>query len=371
MLYSFVASLALHLLVLACAVVMVGISGFFPPEPLQGSPANEVVVYLPDLIPEEAPPISKQEEMPYIRTGAHGVSERPPGKADFYSDKDTIAASEKPGSAEGDPLPTQEGLQDMPFLELQDRRYSDGERENENASAAPSAMVPPSFPAPRPEPAPEPVKVAEAIIAPSSSQTREESFSDALDIIENMPISQDRDTPPQDVPEEKARNLDESRMAESLPPLQETVSEITPREPVPLQAPSPPGSDGQEGFRPETRRTKMTGTISSLGDAAVNAAATPLGRYKKQIGQSIERLWHRYRQDRADFLEFGSMKLRFDVDRYGKPRNLKILKNDANAVMMDFTLSAILEADIPPMPEEIIDILENESLEVTYDVIIY
>ena len=47
------------------------------------------------------------------------------------------------------------------------------------------------------------------------------------------------------------------------------------------------------------------------------------------------------------------------------------MKNDANAIMVDFTLSAILEADIPPMPAEILDILEDETLDVTYDVIIY
>jgi len=116
---------------------------------------------------------------------------------------------------------------------------------------------------------------------------------------------------------------------------------------------------------------KVSGTISNRGKAALNVEESELGKYKKAVTQAIERKWHRYRQNYADFVTYGSLRLKFKVNERGTPVNLKIAKNNSNAIMTEFTLKSILDADIPPMPKKIKELLRGRGLEITYDVIIY
>ena len=118
----------------------------------------------------------------------------------------------------------------------------------------------------------------------------------------------------------------------------------------------------------------MSGSLTNIGrNAAVDAEKTPLGQYKKQVGQAVERRWHALRQQNAAFVSFGSLKISFLVDRNGHvaPKQINLLHRDANTVVTDFSIRAITEAKIPPMPAEIITLLGNQPLEVTYDIIIY
>jgi hypothetical protein len=59
------------------------------------------------------------------------------------------------------------------------------------------------------------------------------------------------------------------------------------------------------------------------------------------------------------------------VNKNGKPEDLKIVFAEANAVMTDFTISSILEAGIPPIPKDLLPILDKERFEIEYDVVIY
>ncbi len=207
----------------------------------------------------------------------------------------------------------------------------------------------------------------ENVPRPRETELEEKSFSDRLDSIEVAKVEQDRERlEGDDVPAKMVEESPTEQVSEVSPEATQ-MPQVMPAEPIsPVQS-----SASTPGFRPETRATSMRGTISNRGRPSVAAFESPLGRYKAEVSRAIEKLWHRFRQDRAEFVVYGSIKLEFKVDRHGNPRNLKILHNDANAIMVDFTLSAILKADIPPMPEEILDILDNETLEVTYDVIIY
>ncbi|MFV1994908.1 MAG: hypothetical protein ACC661_05675, partial [Verrucomicrobiales bacterium] len=286
------------------------------------------------------------------------------------------------------PLPSTEGMEKMPFVEIEDREYVDGEMAVDQAAptspASRPSMVQPTPPTPpkptppkptplkpkppAPEPAP-PTQLVAAATMPPPPEVSDPGFSDMLDVIETRPPGEPRRL---EMTEEAPEVVGEAPPERPLEARQEKAQE-NPREPVPQQQPAPDTmpSQGIDGFTPHTRKTSIRGTISNRGRASVSAAETPLGRYKAAVGHAIEKLWHRYRVDNADFVVYGNLQLRFQVDRYGNPRNVEIIKNEANAIMADFTLSAILEADIPAMPEEILDILEDESLEVIYDVIIY
>ena len=150
---------------------------------------------------------------------------------------------------------------------------------------------------------------------------------------------------------------------------------LQPEPQVSVATPPPtPGSEEakkENVFQPHTRRNRVAGTISNRGKSAVNAAETPLGRYTRKVTGAVERRWHMERRVKADFVTYGSLRVSFVVAKTGKAGRLKIIENDANPIMTDFTLGAILDADIPPMPSEVRELLGDEPLEITYDVIIY
>jgi hypothetical protein len=92
----------------------------------------------------------------------------------------------------------------------------------------------------------------------------------------------------------------------------------------------------------------------------------------KQVTSAIEREWHRKRRVHADFVTYGTIQLEFTVNRHGKVRSLAIKnRHGANAIMQDFTLNAVLDARIPPMPPGLPEIMDHEGLQISYDIIVY
>jgi outer membrane biosynthesis protein TonB len=388
-LVSLALSIGVHLLVATAAVFLVGFGSVLSSEQVEAKPPSEVVMYFPQIMvdaPPEPESEAEKEAQQFIRTGDENVLEEAPENAPFYSDKSTSAESEVMPDPEADNnLPSQDGLKDMPFKELKDREYIDGEEVRDQAGAPPTlaaAVVPPAPVAPPmelidvQEPSDDEAKEeGTSDDLPAPTPLRERSFADALDMIDvRAPRESDalRETQGKmdEELEEKISEADEERRAQEKPVVQEQM----PGAPTPPQAPAPETMPlpGEQGFTPHTRATSMRGSLSNTGkSASVLAEATPLGRYKQAVSAAIGRLWHRYRQDNMDFVVFGSLKLEFKVDRQGNPRNLRVTDNDANEIMANFSMRAVMDADIPPMPEEIIGILDDGMLEVTYDVIIY
>ncbi|MEM7144798.1 MAG: hypothetical protein AAF591_06660 [Verrucomicrobiota bacterium] len=388
---SVVLSVGLHLLLAVVAVLLVGFGSMISSEQAQAKPASEVVMYFPQIMveaPVEPAPEEEAARQQFIRTSEENRTDERPEAAPFYSDKSTLAQSEMDADPEANNnLPSREGMEDVPFQELADREYVDGEALRDQAGSAPSqpAMAVPPSPLAPPmelidvEDAAEEAREGEgeADELPASVPMEERSFADALDIIEaGSPREADamRDTTGRVEEEMEER---ESETEDELKKLEKEVVRQEPMEPTPALPPQTPAPEvmplpGEAGFTPHTRATAMRGSLSNTGkSASVLAEETPLGRYKQAVSAAIGRLWHRYRQDNMDFVVFGSLKLEFKIDPNGTPRELKVTDNDANEIMANFSMRAVMDADIPPMPEEIIGILDDGMLEVTYDVIIY
>ncbi len=85
----------------------------------------------------------------------------------------------------------------------------------------------------------------------------------------------------------------------------------------------------------------------------------------------MQRSWHLARIARGDFAKYGSLKVRFWIERSGKIVDLKVLRNDADPVMVDFSISGIRDADLPPVPGELIDQTQDGRMEFDYEIIIY
>ncbi|MEZ5303100.1 MAG: hypothetical protein R3F11_21030, partial [Verrucomicrobiales bacterium] len=353
-----------------------------PPEP----EPREVMIF-----PEILKPQKLEEERPYVRTTQNAPEDNSPDRTQFQSDRNTTAATELPPDPDGDkPLPTQQG-EDLPAIELERREYTDGKIADDATQGAPlpeeSPAVAQNDPAPPEPPEPEPLKPRLDPPLPDPDQQPTEERPEEMPEEKPMLIAKADPLPrPFAIDDPTAEPMIEETPEPTDDPLDPLEDEPTPlsipkpevRKPLPLD-PKPAmkigANDAPEPdvFQPQTRKHKIAGTISNRGDASVNAEATPIGRYMRQVTGAIEKRWHRNRQANGDFVTYCSMRISFHVNKEGKPEDLTFDPqfSDANAVIKNFTLDAILNADIPPIPEEIRGILNNERVEITYDVIIY
>lgn len=254
-------------------------------------------------------PVPKPKNAPeYVETSASQRAEKPPENAPFESDKDTQAASPLPASGDA-PVPTLDG-EISPALSLENRDYTPGRE------ALPSA---PPAPAPTQSAPPEPS--AEAQPTPRTSS--------GIALLE--------------LPKPKP---------ESAKPAPKAIAR-----------PAPPSAPG---YQPQTRVTRIRGNISNRGRASVAANATPIGRYKKMLSDAIGSRWYYYVNDRVGLLEIGTLEVRFIVREDGKVEQLRVVSNSSNESFASCSLEAIMEAEIPPIPKEIVPLLVNGRIEIEY-----
>ncbi len=121
----------------------------------------------------------------------------------------------------------------------------------------------------------------------------------------------------------------------------------------------------------EQRKSSVNGTLSNKGKDAVDAVKTPLGRYKKAVTDAVAEKWHSYREQSADPVTWGTLRLQFIINPEGKVMNLKVTENEGNELLLDLTLKAIAEAEFEPMSDEVAAQLGASGLTMKYDVIIY
>lgn len=353
--------------------------------------AIEVAVVVPEIVVERVPTPPAQS---FIRTD--GLTEAAPDseKPRFISDRNTKAASPlPPDPAAREAQPNQEGL-DIPVVEIVRLEQSDGEDESlppapmTAASAAPAAAAPPpmaEMPAetvppppesaqpPFPESAIEEVATAEA----ESSEPPELNQADVpAPVEERLALTNDSDirlaAESPEKPSEAVKRPPAASPPRPVAPLRDPEVASRPPPPRPAVPPSPPATTPPAGFSGLRTPTRLRGTISNQGPSSVDAEDTPTGRYMKQVTTAIEKEWHRKRRLNRDFVTFGTIKLEFRVDARGQVHNLTIKnRSGANAIMQDFTLNAVLDAQIPPMPAGLNEVLDREMLLISYDIIVY
>jgi hypothetical protein len=344
---------------------------------------EQVIEMLKPILP---PPPPKPESTPYIRTTQNQTASAAPAKANFISDRNTTAASEKPASADGEKgMPTTDGI-DIKMQELANRDVKDGEIKDDSVpTGAPS---PPSSPAPPPNlsplkpqmrvpdpvSTPQPKEIAKATPADTPlAKMMEEMDKDMARLEANrLPLEVRKpEPPPKAIPVDAAPpSPPQAPTPPDAPPPAPTVAKALPLGPTP-QKPLP--KPDKNAFSPFTRTSKVKGTINNRGEAAVDAAETPMGRYMRAVTSAVEKKWHIYRRKYADAVTFGNVKLRFYVTKVGDAEDFDILSDakEADPRMTDFTLRAIRDAEIPPIPPDLLPMLDNERFEVEYDVIIY
>lgn len=343
--FAFVLSLFLHLGLILLVAVTVRMRPVVPLPEADEEDMLEVVF----TEPEPAQPVETKPVQPtYVETVESQRQEEAPKDSTFESDKNTHAASDQAPTGTL-PLPSTEGRESK-AIEWQDRTYAEGETPREDAvmgQPMAQAETPPEKPLPTPEPIPTPEPVPEVTPEPAS------------------PVPTPLNTPPPVMPEPTPAP---TALALLDPPIRPSARADAHR-PRPERPPTPEAAaarPARPGFQPETRTTRIQGGLTNRGRPALNATATPLGKYKKMLSDAIGSRWYYYVNRQIDLVSIGTIEIRFIVERDGKARSVRVMSNTSNESFASVSLRSILEANIPPIPDEVAENLQAGRLEVDY-----
>jgi hypothetical protein len=123
-------------------------------------------------------------------------------------------------------------------------------------------------------------------------------------------------------------------------------------------------SQAQSAYRRQKERSNIAGNITNRGISSVNALGTPLGRYQKIVADSIGSRWYTYVDQKRDLINIGTLRLRFIIDPSGRVKDLKVTENSSNEAFASVCVQSVLEAHLPPIPEEVVSSLPPEGLEI-------
>lgn len=279
--------------------------------------AEETVLEITLSPSPDNPPAPDQKQI--IDSSNNQSAPAPPDTSRFLSSVDQLAASETAPSPDGPAnMPSQAGI-DKPYLDLRDSTFRDG---NPNETPLPAAPAPPA-------------QTTDAANLPPSSNPPETTSP--------APPSQPAPAAFRDPEAPNLTPLDTPlRPAQSPPPLTR----------IPDRLP--------DTFRPGRTKSKTLGTITNKGPASVDAKASAEGRYETAIRASVEKNWRRRLLKLTSFANPGLVEIDFEIDTKGRISNVKLTNpGEANPVMQDCALSAIIDAKLPPPPTELFNDLDD------------
>ena len=326
------------------------------------------------IMPPEEPPILAapvEPEKQFI--DSRGLAEsKPAANPIFETDKDMTAASEK--AASGDvPLPSQDGRGRFDNV-FDTKKSSVGSMKEppapllEVASAPPTPPTPPAKAHPAQEKTtPTPPAATPAPAAPPPPKTEAAKVAQAT--LEKL-----REV-------EKKRDDEIALAAKALPPLPQPVTTLekpeirraipVPPSPQQMAKLTPPAPPSRPGYQPEQEKSKVEGSITNRGKNAVDAVATPLGKYKAQVYNAVGSRWLYYVKSQMDVLAIGTAKVSFFVTRTGKVQNIRVDGNTANASFAEVCERAIRDAEITAPPAGSLDQMRDGRLEYSITFTLY
>jgi hypothetical protein len=134
------------------------------------------------------------------------------------------------------------------------------------------------------------------------------------------------------------------------------------------------GGGGAPGFQEQKIRRAVEGTITQKGVTALDVEATPLGRYLQVVSKVVSRDWQRAcrRNENLVHIQPGFIRVNFVISKDGKIGLARALEvRDASETQKWFTLRAIKAAKLPPIPPEVVELLEDGHLEVNFNFLFF
>jgi TonB family protein len=109
----------------------------------------------------------------------------------------------------------------------------------------------------------------------------------------------------------------------------------------------------------------MQGSIDSRGRASIAALGTPQGRFEKAVTDAVGSRWYYYVRERSDLISLGTVQIRFYVRPDGRVEDVTVLRNSSNQGLASASLQSIMDAEIPPIPDELTPVLSGGRMEFT------
>jgi len=301
------------------------------------------------------PPVVTPAKPEMARTSEDQRGKRP-DKPAFIGERDTEATSDRAPDASAPPLPSQKGRKprDESDIETTDSAYRDGKlpllnQPAQEAASPPSDAAAPAEQAPSEPAAPEPAAPAAAGQPSTLPPPRENT----LEGPEPMEVP---------VPREQKESIKPSQEVSQTPSQKGTK----PKKPdVPITKMKQVIDD--PAFSGNQKKTAIRGSISRTGRSSLDVADTPLGRYQAILSRAVELEWQRNCTRHRDFITPGYLTIRFFVDPNGKVRRVQFVDGQTPEIQKGFTLNAIRDADIPPMPAALKDDYAKEPLELIFN----
>jgi len=361
-----VASVVLHLLAFLIMALLAGVVR----KPAELAPATpppealELQVILPEQPQIVAAAVAQEKQF----IDSRGLAESKPAVDPvFETDKDMTAASEKP--AAGDlPLPSQDGRGKFDnVFDTQKSSVGSVREPPEPILEIASAPAAPAFPPAKAQP----VKDVPPATPPPKTAEQPDASAVAKATMEKLRAV------------EKKSDEEIALAAKELPPLPPPVTKLEPPAPALAVPPTPPPMAKlttpapltqprtRPGYQPEMEKSKVEGSISNRGKNAVNAVATPLGKYKAQVYNAIGSRWLHYVRDQMDVLAIGTAKVSFFVTRAGRVQGIHVDANTANASFAEVCERAIREAEISQPPAGSLDQMRDGRLEYSITFTLY
>ena len=323
--------------------------------------AEPVLTIVPEIAASVVVPETKNAPAKprFARTSDEQQASEPVKNAPFIGERSTRAASDRAPTPSAPAQPSQKGItpRDANDIETTQSKYQDGEltepsKARESQEASKSAAKPSAS---------ESEKKSSSTPAKSAAQrsglVQGPNPVDVGVSTEEMKKPIAPDARPQEAPPEAPKP---EPLAEEKP--KEKPKEISP----PKEAPKPEPKKDKE-FRGNQRKTAMVGSISRSGPSSLDVADTPLGRYQATISRAVEIEWQRNCVRHRDFITPGFLTVRFFVETSGKVRSVQFVGDmETGEVQKGFTLNAIRNAGIPPMPKALRKEYDDEPLELMF-----
>jgi hypothetical protein len=143
-----------------------------------------------------------------------------------------------------------------------------------------------------------------------------------------------------------------------------------PEEAAPPAPPSPPTpSQPEPSTQLQTEKTRIDGGITAHGPEGVDAIETPFGRYHRKLSNLIGSRWQLYLQEHPK--DVGDVTILVKLDTDGKVAATRVITNHSMDDLAELSTRAIMESDLPPVPDDLAPMLRDGKLEITFNFNVY
>ena len=308
-------------------------------------------------LPPEAPPKSpvaqkSGEKFVYAPEDRPSLAPLNPGTP-FISSQNMRAASTSAPTPGADPnLINQEG-RNLPFLSLKNSAFSEGREAPPPARQEPPQKIQDTPPPPKAavDPVADPSPASK--LADSTNQRPPEPANTVQTSDPLAPAASDKPPEPSLPDTKPATTAAPPALREKpLEPVAET--KVAPPSPRPRD-PVTRREESKNGRRASlsSLKTKSTGAVAEQGEASVDARDTAEGRYGKIVHDVINPIWNRKLAAVRGLTGVGVVEVSFEIDIRGKVSNVRLVDpGKANPVFEDVCLTSIIQAKLPPPPDE-------------------